>query len=159
MIRYFFSSAEKIGEHYTRNQDLDEYRLLDTLTVLKLNCSLARDFLKSAWTALERIFLHFFPKTDLPERFDQLARIFHGKDDPALAHRQASLKIGVECTIALVPASGAKVDWAKVDAIIGLNNERWKILIKDAKLFARKLIAILDPRSSASAGTARTEVK
>jgi hypothetical protein len=69
------------------------------------------------------------------------------------------LKIGVECPIALVPASGAKVDWAKVDAIIGLNNERWKILIKDAKLFARKLIAILDPRSSASAGTARTEVK
>ncbi|KAM0837699.1 hypothetical protein ACQ4PT_061459 [Festuca glaucescens] len=150
---------EKIGEHYTRNQDLDEDRLLDTLTVLELNCSLARECLKSARTTFERLFPHFFPKTDLPERFDQLAKHFNGKDDPALAHRQASLKIGVEGTIALVAASGDKVDWAKVAAVRGLNSERWKALIKDAKLFSRKLIAILDPRSSASASTAQTEVK
>ena len=159
LIRYFLSSAEKIGEHYTRNQDLDEDRLLDTLTVLELNCSLARECLKSARTAFERLFPHFFPKTDLPERFDQLAKHFNGKDDPALAHRQASLKIGVEGTIALVAASGEKVDWAKVAAVRGLNSEKWKALIKDAKLFSRKLIAILDPRSSASASTAQTEVK
>ncbi|KAM0848553.1 hypothetical protein ACQ4PT_054302 [Festuca glaucescens] len=150
---------EKIGEHYTRNQDLDEDRLLDTLTVLELNCSLARECLKSARTAFERLFPHFFPKTDLPERFDQLTKHFNGKDDPALAHLQSSLKIGVEGTIALVAASGEKVDWAKVAAVRGLNSERWKALIKDAKLFSRKLIAIFDPRSSASASTAQTEVK
>ena len=134
---------------------MDEDRLLDTLTVLELNCSLSRECLKSARTAFERL----FPKTDLPERFDQLAKHFNGKDDPALAHRQTSLKIGVEGTIALVAASGEKVDWAKVAAVRGLNSEKWKALIKDAKLFSRKLIAILDPRSSASASTAQTEVK
>jgi hypothetical protein len=108
---------------------------------------------------LERIFPHFFPKTDLPERFYELAKRFNGKDDPALAHHQASLKIGVEGTLALIAANGQKVDCAKVDAVRGLNNENWKVLVKDAKLFARKLIAILDPRSSASASTAHTEVK
>jgi hypothetical protein len=69
------------------------------------------------------------------------------------------LKIGVEGTLALVAASGQKVDWARVAAVRGLNNEKWKVLVKDAKLYAKKLIAILDPRSSASASTAQTEVK
>jgi hypothetical protein len=124
LIKCFLSSAEKIGEHYTRNQELDEDYLLYTLTILELNCSLACECMKSAQTALERIFPHFFPKTDLPERFDQLAKCFNGKDDPALAHRQASLKIGVEGTLALVAASGEKFDWAKVAAVRGLNNER-----------------------------------
>ncbi|KAK1616863.1 hypothetical protein QYE76_022380 [Lolium multiflorum] len=119
----------------------------------------ARFSKKIARTTLERIFPHFFPKTDLPERFEQLAKRFDGKDDPALAHRQESLKIGVEGTLALVVASGQKVEWAKVAAVRGLNNEKWKVLLKDAKLFARKLIAILDPRSSGSASTAHTEVK
>jgi hypothetical protein len=95
---------------YSRNQDLDEDRLLDTLTVQELNCSLARDFLKSARTTFERIFPHFLPKTDLPERFNQLTKHFNGKNDPAFAHRQARLKIGVEGTIALVAPSGEKVD-------------------------------------------------
>jgi hypothetical protein len=159
LIKCISSSAEKIGEHYTRNQELDEDRLLDTLTVLELNCGLARDCLKLARTALERIFPHFFPKAVLPSKFDQLARYFHGQPDPALAHRQASLKIGVEGTVALVAASGEKIDWSKVAAVKGLNNEKWKALIKDAKVYSRKLIAILDPRSSASASTAQTEVK
>jgi hypothetical protein len=138
---------------------LDEDRLLDTLTVLELNCSLVREWLRSAWTVFERIFPHFFPKTTQPERFDQLAKHFLGKVDPALAHRQASLKIGVEGTLALVEASGQKVDRDKVAAVRGLNNKKWKVLVKDVKLFAKKVIAILDPRSSASASTAHTEVK
>jgi hypothetical protein len=157
LISCFSSSEEKIGEHYTRNQELDEVRLLDTLTVLELNYGLVHDFLKASRTALERIFLHFFPKTKLPSRFDQLARHFNGQDDPALAHRQAILKIGVEGTIAPVTASGEKVDWAKVEAVRGLKSETWRSLIKDATFFSRKLISILDPRSSAS--IAQTEVK
>ncbi|KAK1626496.1 hypothetical protein QYE76_000811 [Lolium multiflorum] len=60
--------SKRIGEHYTRNQELDEDRLLDTLTILELNCGLARDCLKLARTAFERIFLHFSPKNDLPAR-------------------------------------------------------------------------------------------
>jgi hypothetical protein len=159
LIKSFLSPAGKIGEHYTRNQDLDEDRLLDTLTVLELNYSLARECLTSARNAFGRIFPHFFPKTTQPERFDQLVKHFLGKDDPVLADRQASLKIGFEGTLALVAASGQKVDWAKVADVRGLNNEKWKVLVKDAKLFAKKLIAVLDPRSSTSASTARTEVK
>jgi hypothetical protein len=56
-------------------------------------------------------------------------------------------------------ASGEKVKWAKVVVVRGLNSEKWRALIKDAKFFSRKLIAILDPRSSASASTTKTEVK
>jgi hypothetical protein len=56
--------------------------------------------------ALKRVFLHFFLKDTQPEVFSQLAQHFLEKDDPALAYRQASLKIGVEGTIALVAANG-----------------------------------------------------
>jgi hypothetical protein len=40
-----------------------------------------------------------------------------------------------------------------------MNNAKWMALAKDAKLYSRKLITLLDPRSSASACTAQTEVK
>ena len=148
-----------MSEHYTRNQELDEDRVLDTLTILELNCNLARECLLSAWNALRRIFPHFFPKATQPKIFAQLVEPFLAKDDPALAHRQASLKIGVEGTIALVAASGQKVDWAKAAAVKGLNNEKWKALVKDAKLYLKNLIAFLDPRSATSASAAQTEVK
>jgi hypothetical protein len=120
---------------------------------------LARECLSFARNAFRRIFPHFFPKTEQPKIFAQLVQPFLAKDDPALAHHQASLKIGVEGVVALVAASGQKVDWAKAAAIKGLNNEMWKALVKDAKLYSKKLIAFLDPRSSASASTAQTEVK
>jgi hypothetical protein len=113
---------------------LDEDHLLDTLTILELNYSLARECLTSARTAFGRIFPHFFPKTTQHERFDQFVKPFLGKDDPALAHRQESLKIGVEVTLAIMAASGQKVDWARVAVVRGLNNEKWKVLVKDAKL-------------------------
>ncbi|KAM0842782.1 hypothetical protein ACQ4PT_058140 [Festuca glaucescens] len=151
--------SKKIGEMYTRNQDLEEDALLDTLSILEMNCTLARDCLKAGRFALERIFPHFFPKAALPDKFELLAKSFTDKGDPALAHRQSSLKIGVEGTIALVMASGEKIDWAKVAAVRGLNNDKWTALIKGAKAFSKKIIAILDPRSSASASTTQTEVK
>ena len=144
---------------YTRNQDLEEDALLDTLSVLEMNCTLARDCLRAGRIALERIFPHFFPKATLPDKFELLAKSFMGKDDPVVAHRQGSLKIGVEGTIALVIASGEKIDWAKVAAVRGLNKDRWTALIKSAKAYSKKIIAILDPTASSSASTAQTEVK
>ena len=144
---------------YTRNQDLEEDALLDTLSILELNCTLARDCLKAARIAFERMFPHFFLKADLPDKFELLAKSFTDKGDAVLALRQASLKIGVEGTIALVIASGEKIDWAKVAAVRGLNKDRWTALIKSAKAFSKKLIAILDPTASSSASTTQTEVK
>ncbi|KAM0893482.1 hypothetical protein ACQ4PT_025098 [Festuca glaucescens] len=151
-------STGKMGEHYTLNQESDEYRVMDTLTILELNCDLARECLTSARNALRRIFPHFFPKIMQPEIFAQLAQQFLAKDDPASAYRQTSLKIGVEGTIALVAASGQKVDWVKAAAAKGLNTEKWKALVKDTKLYSKKLIAFLDPKSLASASTAQTEL-
>jgi hypothetical protein len=95
---------------YTGNQDLEEDALLDTLLDLEKNCTLARDCLKAGRIALERIFPHFFPKVVLPYKFELIAKSFTGKGDPALVHRQSSLKIGLEGTIGLVMASGEKVD-------------------------------------------------
>ncbi|KAK1691911.1 hypothetical protein QYE76_008608 [Lolium multiflorum] len=116
--------SKKIGEMYTRNQDLEEDALLDTLSILEMNCMLARDCLREGRIALQRIFPHFFPKVTMPDKFESLAKSFTDKSDLVLAHRQASLKIGVDGTIALVIASGEKIDWAKVAAIRGLNKDR-----------------------------------
>ena len=147
-----------MSEQYNLSQESDD-RLLDTLDILELNCDLARKCITSARNALKRVFPHFFPKETQPEIFSQLAHHFLAKDDPALAYRQASLKIGVEGTIALVAASGQKIDWVKTAAPKGLNSEKWKALVKDAKLYSKKIIAFLDPKSSASASVAQTEVK
>ncbi|KAM0916555.1 hypothetical protein ACQ4PT_010105 [Festuca glaucescens] len=151
-------STGKMGEQYNLSQELDDC-LLDTLDILELNCDLARKCITSARNALKRVFPHFFPKETQPEIFSQLAHHFLAKDDPALAYRQASLKIGVEGTIALVAASDQKIDWVKTAAPKGLNSRKWKALVKDAKLYSKKLITFLDPKSSASASAAQTEVK
>ncbi|KAM0929882.1 hypothetical protein ACQ4PT_001336 [Festuca glaucescens] len=54
--------SRKMGEHYTLNQESKEDRVMDTLTILELNCYLARKCLTSARNALRHIFPHFFPK-------------------------------------------------------------------------------------------------
>jgi hypothetical protein len=95
---------------YTGNQDLEEDALLDTFLDLEKNCTLARDCLKAGRIALERIFPHFFPKAVLPYKFELIAKSFTGKGDPALVHRQSSLKIGVEGTIALVMAAARRLN-------------------------------------------------
>ncbi|KAM0901974.1 hypothetical protein ACQ4PT_019536 [Festuca glaucescens] len=150
---------KRIGEMYTRNQEQEEDELLDSLSVLEMNCTLMRDCLKEGRAAFKRLFSHFFPKNPVPDKFEPLAKCFNGKDDPILAHRQSALKIGVEGTIALSLASGEKVDWAKVATVRGLTKEKWTSLMRNAKAFLKKLIAIIDPTASSSTSTAQTEVK
>ena len=144
---------------YTENQGTDEDALLDALSVLEMNCSLARDCLKCGQAALERIFPHLFLKAVIPEKFEPLAKSFLEKEDPVLVHRHASLKIGVEGTIALVMASGEKVDLAKAAAVRGLNKNSWTTLLKSAKAYSKKLLAFLDPSSSSTTSAAQPEVK
>ncbi|KAK1621250.1 hypothetical protein QYE76_026767 [Lolium multiflorum] len=91
--------------------------------------------------------------------FSELTQRFLAKEDPLLTYRQASLKIGVEGTIALVTTSGQEVDWVKAGSPKGINKEKWKALVKDAKPQSKKIITFFDPTSTASASIARTEVK
>jgi hypothetical protein len=41
----------------------------------------------------------------------------------------------------------------------GINMEKWNTLVRDAKPQSKKIIAFLDPKFTASASTARMEVK
>jgi hypothetical protein len=144
---------------YTNNQEQEEDTLLDSLAILEINCQLARVCLKQARIAFERLFQRFFPKEVVPDKFEPLARCFSGKDDPALAYRQSALKIGVEGIIALAIASGEKIDWTRVATVRGLTAEKWTSLLRSAKAFSKKLIAIIDPTSASSTSTTQTEVK
>jgi hypothetical protein len=116
---------------------------------------LAQKCIASARNAFKRVFPHFFPKDVQPEVFAQLAHHFLEGDDPTLAYRQASLKIGVEGTIALVAASGQKVDWVQTATPKSLT----AAFVKGVKLYSKKLISFLDPKSLAFASTAQMEVK
>jgi hypothetical protein len=120
--------------------------------------ALARTNISAARGVLNRFFSHFFPKQTQPDIFSELVHRFQTTDDPILADRQASLKIGVQGIIALVAASGQEVDWAKAGTPAGINKEKWKTFMKDAKPQS-KIIAFLDPKSTASASTTRTKVK
>jgi hypothetical protein len=101
----WFSPAGLMGEEYTLREESDD-RLLDAPAILELYCDLARTNISSARAALKRFFPHFFPKDTQPEIFSELTQRFLAKEDPILAYRQASLKIAVDGTIALVAASG-----------------------------------------------------
>jgi hypothetical protein len=46
-----------------------------------------------------------------------------------------------------------------VAVVRGLNKERWNALIRSAKAFSKKLIAIIDPTTSSSPITAQMEAK
>ncbi|KAM0888535.1 hypothetical protein ACQ4PT_028284 [Festuca glaucescens] len=150
--------TRRMGEEYTLHEETED-RLLDTLSILELNGDLARTNISAARGALKRFFPHFFPKETQPEIFSELVQRFMAKEDPALAHRQNSLKIEVEGTIALVAASSQEIDWLKASTPQGLNKEKWKALVRDAKPHSKKIIAYLDPKSATYTSTARTEVK
>jgi hypothetical protein len=153
-----FSSTGRMGEECTLREESDDH-LLNTLDILELNCDLARTNISSAWAMLKRFFPHFFPKETQPEIFSELVQRFLAKEDHVFADRQASLKIRVEGTIALVTVSGQEVDWEKADTPKGIKKEKWKTLVRDAKPQSKKIIGFLDPKFTASASTARMEVK
>jgi hypothetical protein len=142
-----------MGEEYTLQEESDDF-LINNLDLLELSCDLARTNISAARGVQNRLFSHFFPKHTQPDIFSELVHRFQTTDDLVLADRQASLKIGVEGTIALVAASGQEVDWAKAGTPAGINKEKWKTLVKDAKPQSKKIIAFLDPKSTASASTA-----
>jgi hypothetical protein len=147
-----------MGEEYTLQEESDDH-LLNTLDILQLNCDLARTNISSARATFKRFFPHFFPKETQPEIFSELAQRFLATENPLLTYRQASVKIGVEGTIALVNTSGQEVDSVKAGSPKGMNKEKWKALVKNVKPPSKKIIALLDPASTASTSTARTEVK
>jgi hypothetical protein len=154
----YFAPAGWMGEEFTLHEEAKD-RLLDTISILELNGDLACTNISNARVAFKCIFPHFFPKETQPEIFSELVQRFLVKEDLALGHRQGSLKIGVEGTIALVTASGQEVDWVKAGTPQGLNKEKWKALVRDAKPHTKKIIAYLDPKFATSTSTARTEVK
>lgn len=147
-----------MGEEYALQEESDD-NLLNQLDLLELSCDLARTNISAARGVLNRFFSHFFPKQTQPDIFSELVHRLQTADDLVLADRQASLKIGVEGTIALVAASGQEVDWTKAGTPTGMNKEKWKTLVKGAKPQSKKIIAFLDPKSTASASTAKLEVK
>ncbi|KAK1647617.1 hypothetical protein QYE76_065422 [Lolium multiflorum] len=79
------------------------------------------------------------------------------KQIPLLLRVSDNLKIGVEGTIALVAESHQNVDWAKVGSPKGVNKEKWKALMKEAKPHSNKILAFLSPKTACR--TAKTEAK
>ncbi|KAK1681100.1 hypothetical protein QYE76_041948 [Lolium multiflorum] len=153
-----FDCQNRMGEEF-KMHEAEEDRLLDTLSILELQGDLARTNISDAKAAFTRLFPHFFPKQTQPQIFSELVKRFLPQEDLALAYRQDNLKIGVEGTIALVANNQQEVDWAKVGNPERMNKEKWKALVKDAKPHSKKILAFLSPKPTASASTAKTEVK
>jgi hypothetical protein len=126
-----------MGEEFTLHEGVED-QLLDTLSILELQGDLARTNISNARATFKRLLPHFFPKQTQPKIFSELVQRFLGQDGPALAYRQDKLKIRVEGTIALVADSQQDVDWAKSGSPKGMNKEKWKALVKDAKPTRRK---------------------
>ena len=157
LIIAFFLAAERLGEKYTENLENIQDPLLESVTVLELNCGLARNCCKHARTALTRLFGHFFPTATAPDKVEPLVKAFSGKEDPIHGYRQLAVKVGVESTIALIMASGEVIDWSKVatkkcpkDAMTGF--------LREAKKFSKNILATILPSPTPSTST-HTEVQ
>ncbi|KAK1694706.1 hypothetical protein QYE76_011403 [Lolium multiflorum] len=107
-----------------------------------------RQRLQTAENALsDKIAQHIERENAIADRFDTQNRKFD------------NLNIGVEGTIALVAHSQQDVNWTKVGSPKGMNKEKWKALVKDAKPHSKKILVFLSPKCAASASTTKTEVK
>jgi hypothetical protein len=84
-----------MGEEYTLQEESDD-QLINNLDLLELSCDLVRTNISAARGVLNRFFSHFFPKQTQPDIFSELVHRFQTTDDPDLANRQASLKIGAK---------------------------------------------------------------
>ena len=152
-------AAEKLREKYSVSEDQKEDPLLDSLTVLEMNCALARKGLAYARRAFNRLFKHFFPSIEAPETFEPLAKVFTADADPVLNYRRVATKTGVENSIALAMASGENVDWNKVSSVHGVTRDAMTGFLKTAKKYSKKMMAIVDPSSAPSSSTIHTEVQ
>lgn len=124
-----------------------------------MNCRLARNGLAYARRSFNHLFKHFFPKSNSPDKFETLAKVFTAAEDPALNYRWAATKTGVEVSIALAMASGEEVDWDKVSSFRGVTKDALTAFLKSAKKYSKKMVAFVDPSSATSTSTARTEVQ
>jgi hypothetical protein len=152
------ASVGKMGEDF-RLEEVEDDRLLDTLSILELHGDLARSSISSARAAFTRLFPYFFPKQRQPDTFSELARRFLPEEDLGLALRQEILKVGVEGTIALVAESQQDVNWAKAVETKNIHKEKWKSLLKAAKPHSKKILSYLEYKPAASSSSAKPEVK
>ena len=159
IIFFLLLAAEKLGEKFTLNEDQEEDPLLDSVSILEMNCRLARNGLAYARRSFNRLFKHFFPKSEAPEKFEALAKVFTAAEDPALSYHRAATKTGVEVSIALAMASGEEVDWDKVISFRGVTKDALTTFLKSAKKYSKKMVAVVDPSSATSTSTAHTEVQ
>ena len=151
-------AADKLGEKYTKNLEDIQDPLLESWTILELNCGLLRTCLKHSRTTFNRLFRHFFPVATLPDKFEPLVKAFSGKEDSIANYRRLAVKVGVESTIALVVGSGEAINWGTVvakkhskDAMDGF--------LKEAKKYSKAILPTVLPSPAPSASTTRTEVQ
>jgi hypothetical protein len=100
------------------------------------------------------------PKKKAPEALESFGLKFLEAGDPIFP--------GVDATIALVEHSRQEVDWVKVANAEGLNEDKYRALLKNAKKFSKGILQIISPwaapsssapsKSPTPAASARTEV-
>ncbi|KAK1593243.1 hypothetical protein QYE76_017866 [Lolium multiflorum] len=157
---------ESLNRRFVRKMSQDfvlekpeDNRLLDALSLIEIHADLVRRSIFNAQKAFSHLFPYFFPKKREPDTFVALAESFVPQEDPGLALRQESLKIGVEGTIALVAERQQSVDWVKVVEATKLKQDKWPSLIRAAKPHSKKILAFLGYKPTPSSSSAKTEVK
>jgi hypothetical protein len=105
---FLLYSGRTDQEYELDNPEGDQ--LLDALSLLEIHGDEAREGLTEAKIGLSRLFPYFFKKKEVPATFVALAKCFNSREDLGLQLRQEGLKVGVECTIALVADSQQEVD-------------------------------------------------
>ncbi|KAK1649440.1 hypothetical protein QYE76_067245 [Lolium multiflorum] len=134
-------------------------QLLDELSLLEFHGEEAREGLAEARAGLSRLFPYFFPKTQEPKIFTNLAKHFNSQEDLGLKLHQEGLKVGVEGTVALVADSQQDVDWTKVGDTMIMETKRWQSLIKAARPNAKKILAYLGCKPTPAPSSSKPEVK
>ena len=152
------TAADKLGEKYTKNLEDIQDPLLESWTVLELNCGLARTCLKHSRTTFNRLFRHFFPMAILPDKFEPLVKAFSGKEDPINGYRRLAVKVGVESTIALVVGSSVVINWSAVVAK-RYSKEAMNGFLKEAKKYSKGILSTVLPSPAPSTSTTHTEVQ
>jgi hypothetical protein len=147
----FCGVAEKIGVSWKLRQPDTEDPLLAAVDLLELNWTLVQEVLQLTHHMLMWMFVGLWPKkkAEMPvDNLKKLSEAFDTLEDPVLAMKGRSIKLGDKGAIALAQSHGEEVDWEKVSSSRAHPLSELLGFFKKAKKYAPGIVSIITPSAA-----------
>jgi hypothetical protein len=155
-VSIFFVSTKNTGVSLAPLQPDDEDPLMAAVNLLESNWISVQEILELTRRMLTWMFVGLWPNksADMPaDDLKKLVAMFDTVEDPILAMKSRSVKLGVEGAIALAQSHGEEVDWEKVSSSRARSLSELLGFFEKAKKYAPGIMSIITPSAASSTST------